>query len=129
MLDLSWYITLIKPAFTPPAWVFAPAWIFLYITIFVALAAFALTKSSRFKGFGYTYFIMQLIFNILWTPAFFILHNLQLSVTIIVILDILVMLNIIEFYKVSKFSALILIPYFLWIIFATYLNIGIMVLN
>lgn len=129
MLDLSWYSTLTKPVFTPPAWVFAPAWIFLYITIFTSLLLYTVTRSRQPKATGYTYFVMQMIFNILWTPAFFILHDFILSSIIIIILDILVFLNIIEFYKISKFSGIILLPYFLWILFATYLNIGILIQN
>ncbi len=129
MINLNWYSTLIKPALTPPAWVFAPAWIFIYITIFTSLLLFTVTRSRQSKAVGYTYFVMQMIFNLLWTPAFFILNDLKLSVIIIIILDILVLLNILEFYKISKFSGVILIPYFLWILFASYLNIGILLLN
>ncbi len=129
MIDLNWYSTLIKPALTPPAWVFAPAWIFLYITIFTSLLLFTVTRSRQSKAIGYTYFVMQIIFNLLWTPAFFVLNDLKLSTIIIIVLDILVLLNILEFYKISKFSGIILIPYFLWILFASYLNIGILLLN
>ncbi len=129
MLDLHWYSTLTKPTFTPPSWLFAPAWIFLYITIFVSLALYIFTKTYKPKGTGYILFVMQMIFNIMWTPAFFILHNLVLSSIIIIMLDILVFFNIKEFYKVSKLAAALLLPYFAWIIFATYLNIGILIYN
>lgn len=129
MIDLNWYSTLFKPAFTPPAWVFAPAWIFLYITIFASLALYIVKKSQKPKSIGYTYFAMQMFYNILWTPAFFILHDLTLATIIVVVMDILILLNIVEFYKISKFAGIILIPYFLWSIFATYLTIEIMVLN
>ena len=56
-------------------WVFAPAWIFLYITIFTALLLFTVTRTRRSKVLGYTYFIIQAVLNILWTPSFFILNN------------------------------------------------------
>ena len=78
---------------------------------------------------GYTYFILQVILNILWTPSFFILNNPALALIDIIALDIFVLLNIIEFYKISKFSGLLLIPYLLWLLFATYLNAGILILN
>lgn len=129
MIDLNWYSTLFKPALTPPALVFAPAWIFLYITILASLVLYIVKKSRKTKAIGYTYFAMQMIFNILWTPAFFVLHDLTLATIIVVVMDILILLNIIEFYKVSKFAGIILIPYFLWSIFATYLTIGILLLN
>ena len=129
MLDLTWYTTLEKPALTPPVWVFAPAWIFLYITIFAALLLFTVTRTRKSKIMGYTYFILQVILNILWTPSFFILNNPALALIDIIALDIFVLLNIIEFYKISKFSGLLLIPYLLWLLFATYLNAGILILN
>ena len=129
MLDLTWYTTLEKPALTPPVWVFAPAWIFLHITIFAALLLFTVTRTRKSKIMGYTYFILQVILNILWTPSFFILNNPALALIDIIALDIFVLLNIIEFYKISKFSGLLLIPYLLWLIFATYLNAGILILN
>ena len=106
MLDLTWYTTLEKPALTPPVWVFAPAWIFLYITIFAALLLFTVTRTRKSKIMGYTYFILQVILNILWTPSFFILNNPALALIDIIALDIFVLLNIIEFYKISKFSGL-----------------------
>lgn len=129
MLDLTWYTSLTKPALTPPSWVFAPAWVFLYVTIFIALLLFTLTESRKPKFLGYTYFIVQMVLNILWTPSFFILNNPTLALIDIIALDVFVLLNIIEFYKVSKFSGLLLVPYLLWLIFATYLNAGILILN
>lgn len=129
MLDLSWYTTLVKPAFTPPAWLFAPAWIFLYITIFVSLLLFTIIRTTKSKAAGYTYFILQIILNLLWTPLFFILNNPALAMIDIIMLDIFVLCTIYEFYKISKFSALLLVPYMLWLIFATYLNAGILILN
>ena len=67
--------------------------------------------------------------NFAWTPIFFGLKNIGLALAIIILLDILVLWNIIVFYKNSKPAGLILIPYLLWILFATYLNFGYFVLN
>lgn len=129
MLDLNWYNTLTKPFLTPPSWVFAPAWAILYASIFVALILFTIKKSRKSKIKGYVYFILQMFFNILWTPAFFILNNSILALCIIIGLDILAILNLKEFYRISKSAGLILIPYILWLLFATYLNLGIVILN
>lgn len=129
MLDLNWYNTLIKPFLMPPPWVFAPAWAILYASIFVALILFTIKKSRKSKIKGYLYFILQMFFNILWTPTFFILNNSILALCIIIALDILAILNLKEFYRISKSAGLILIPYILWLIFATYLNLGIVILN
>ena len=129
MLDTIWYDTLTKPFLTPPPEVFAPAWIILYITILVSLIIFTVTKSRKNKTRGYLCFLIQLLLNIAWTPVFFSMENIILALIIIILLDIFVFFTIKEFYKISQSAAGILIPYFIWIIFATYLNIGILILN
>ena len=129
MIDLTWYHTLTKPMFTPPSGVFTPAWVFLYVLIIVSLLIFITAKSKKKKKEGYIYFGLQMLFNILWTPAFFVLKNPALAFGVVIVLDILAFLNIREFYKISKLSGFLLIPYFLWLIFATYLNAGILFLN
>lgn len=129
MLDLNWYYNLNHPPLTPPAWVFQPAWAFLYTTIFVAFILYAFKKTIKVKALGFALFFIQLLVNFCWTPAFFIMHNTGLALVILVLLDILVIWTIVEFYKVSKTSALLLLPYALWILFATYLNAGFHILN
>ena len=129
MYNTFWYDTLAKPFLTPPPEVFAPAWIILYIIIIVSLIIFTLTKTRKNKTIGYFYFLIQLLLNIAWTPVFFYMENIILALIIIILLDIFVFFTIKEFYKISYIAAGILIPYFIWIIFATYLNIGILILN
>ena len=129
MFDLNWYYNLNHPPLTPPSWVFQPAWAFLYTTIFVAFIIFAFKKTNRDKKLGYALFFIQLGVNFCWTPAFFYAHNTGLALVILVLLDILVIWMIKEFFKVSRTSAFIIIPYLLWILFATYLNFGIHLQN
>ncbi len=129
MFDTEWYNLLIKPPLTPPAQIFGPAWIILYLTIFVSLILFTTKRGGQDKVNGYIYFIIQLLLNIIWTPLFFMQKNAGLAFIDIVLLDIFVFLTVKEFYKTSKASAIILIPYFLWVLFATYLNGGILFLN
>ena len=129
MFDTEWYNLLIKPPFTPPAWIFAPAWVFLYLTILVSLILFTTKHRGQNKVNGYIYFIIQLLLNIIWVPLFFIQKNVGLAFIDIIFLDVFVFLTIKEFYKTSQSSAIILIPYFIWILFATYLNCGILFLN
>lgn len=128
MFKSIWYYNLNKPPLTPPDWIFLPIWSILYLTIFIALVLY-IFKPAKNKKSGYIYFVLQLIFNFLWTPAFFYLQNIPLSLIIIILLNILVILTIQSFYKVSKLSGLILIPYFIWLLFATYLNMEYFVLN
>ena len=129
MFNTIWYDTLAKPFLTLPSEVFAPAWIILYITILASLIVFTITKTRRNKIKGYTCFLIQLLLNIAWAPVFFTMENIVLALIIILLLDIFVILTIKEFYKISQISAGILLPYLIWIIFATYLNIGILILN
>ncbi len=129
MFNTIWYDTLTKPFLNPPSWVFSYAWGILYLMIFIALVFYIKEKTFVSKRRGYVYFFLQLIFNFLWTPVFFILNNIPLSVLVILILDALVILNIKSFYKISKLSAYLLVPYLFWILFATYLNISILLLN
>lgn len=129
MINLEWYATLNKPLLTPPDWIFSPAWIVLYITIFVSLIIFTTTVTRKGKIKGYVLFILQLLLNILWTPVFFVFKNVGLALVIIILLDVLVYFTIKNFYKVSKQAGIILLPYFVWILYATYLNAGIYFLN
>ena len=129
MFNYTWYQTLNQPVFAPPAWVFSPVWTVLYISIFVSLVFYAKSFKTNSKAWGYTLFVLQMLANLAWTPIFFGLKNIGLALAVIILLDILVLWNIIVFYKNSKPAGLILIPYFLWILFATYLNYGYFVLN
>ena len=128
MFKSVWYYNLTKPPLAPPDWIFPPVWSILYFSMLVALLLY-LFKPTQNKKSGYIYFIAQLFLNLLWTPAFFYLQNIVLALIVIILLDIFVILTIKSFYKVSKISCLILIPYLVWILFATYFNIGYLVLN
>ena len=128
-MDLTWYNTLNKPAFTPPSWVFAPAWTVLYLMIFLSFMIFIMTKTMQDKTLGVSLFLVQLILNFLWSPVFFYWKNITLSFVIIILLLGFLLMTIINFYKISKWSAILLIPYLLWICYATYLNYGFMMMN
>ncbi len=127
MFDSIWYDTLNKPLLNPPAEIFKPAWIILYITIFLALLIY--TKQKKRQVRGYVYFIIQLVLNLIWAPLFFGMHNILAAFIDIVLLNVFVILTIKEFYKASKASAIILIPYLIWILFAAYLNFSILMNN
>ena len=128
MFKSVWYYNLTKPPLAPPDWIFPPVWSTLYFSMLVALLLY-LFKPSQNKKSGYIYFIAQLILNLLWTPTFFYLQNIVLALIVIILLDIFVILTIKSFYKVSKISGVILIPYLIWILFATYLNLGYLILK
>lgn len=129
MLNYNWYQNLNQPPLTPPAWIFPPVWTILYLSMGIALFLYARKKTDQNKSWGYVLFFTQLLTNFAWSPTFFGLKNVGLALALVILMDILVLFNIIEFSKVSKSSARILIPYFIWILFATYLNLGILILN
>ncbi len=128
MFKSVWYYNLTKPPLAPPDWIFPSVWSILYFSMLIALLLY-LFKPAQNKKSGYIYFAVQLILNLLWAIVFFYLKNMFLALIVIILLDIFVILTIKSFYKVSKISGLILIPYLIWILFATYLNIGYLVLN
>lgn len=129
MIDYSWYQTLVQPPFQPPSWLFTPMWIFLYILMAISLVFYIKTKTFESKTRGYVLFIIQLLLNLSWSPIFFGMKNISLALIVILFLDLFVLLNIIEFKKISPKASILLIPYLLWILFATYLNLGYFILN
>lgn len=129
MQDSLWYYSLNKSPLTPPAAVFPIAWTILYIMIALSLFFYIKDGLRQEKIIPLVIFITQIILNLLWTPVFFESHDIKLAFFIIIALIILVFVNIILFYKKSKTAAFLLIPYFLWLIFAAYLNYEIIKLN
>lgn len=128
MYNSLWYYSLTKPELCPPDSIFAPIWSVLYATMIISIIIYTLSFGKN-KFFGYLYFIVQASLNLIWPFAFFYLKNVVLAFFIIILLDILVILTISRFYRVSKIAAILLVPYFVWIIFATYLNFGYLILN
>ena len=118
------YNTLIKPAFSPPAYLFPIVWTILYFLMGISYALIE-NISRKTKNIYY----IQLTFNALWSILFFILKWRLISVIWIIILDILVIIMIIQMYKQKKIAGLLQIPYLIWLLFATYLNLFIYILN
>ena len=127
MFRSFWYLNLTKPMFSPPNWVFAPAWTILYALIIISFIIY-LNSSSRSK-IGYVYFAIQMFLNLIWPYVFFGLKSIKGGLFVIILLIIFVILTMFEFFKSSNLAFILLIPYFLWILFALYLNIGYMILN
>lgn len=129
MYDSLWYDSLTKPTFQPPAWIFSPVWIILYGTLLAAVILYSVTITNKRKAGGYICFIVHMVLNLLWSPVFFYLHKMDIALFILVIMDLTAVFIITKFFQISKISGAILIPYFLWLMFATYLNFEIMILN
>lgn len=124
----NWYAGLEKPPLLPPNEVFGPVWSVLYLLMGVALFLVWVAPKRR-SGKYYLAFFTQLILNALWSLVFFGLHQPWIGFVIIVILIAAIAWNIREFAKISKPASSLQVPYLLWVLFATYLTIGIAVLN
>jgi len=126
----TWYSTLVKPSFQPPNWLFGPVWTILYILM--GISAFLIWESGapkKVKNTAIIIFLVQLGLNALWSPIFFTLHMLLLALVEIIILWIAILITMIKFYRISKPASILLVPYFLWVSFASFLSFHIWLLN
>lgn len=124
----SWYAQLDKPPLLPPNELFGPVWTLLYILMGIALALIILHKASNKKQ-AYTWFGVQLALNTLWSIVFFGLHQTWIAAVIIVALIISIIMTMKKFHALVPATLWMLVPYLAWVCFATYLNIGVAVLN
>jgi tryptophan-rich sensory protein len=124
-----WYAALDKPSFNPPGWIFGPVWITLYIMMGISFYLIWIKNDLPNFGLITSVFILQLVLNAFWSIIFFGLHSPFYALIEIVSLWISILICIILFYKVSKISAYLMIPYLLWVSFASILNFYIWKLN
>ncbi len=126
----TWYLTLKKPFFTPPSWLFAPVWSLIYVLMGIALGrVIFFINHNKLNKIGLYYFGGQLLFNGLWSFVFFGLRNHILGLLVIIFLLFLIQRTIKWFRVIDILSAQIFYTYFIWVIFATLLNAGIVFLN
>lgn len=149
----TWYAYLNKPFFAPPNWIFGPVWTILYFMMGVSF--FLIWKlesekknmgireliqvffnkikgsknSSEKRKSAQKYFLIQLGLNFIWSPVFFGLRSPFIALFIIAAMWFFIVLTIKKFYPLSKLSAYLLVPYLLWVSFASILNLAIVILN
>lgn len=125
-----WYEDLKKSSLNPPDIVFNIVWPILYILMLTSIIIFYKSYSDNFwVSFGFIFFATQLILNILWPIIFFRFHKVLLSFFIILAIIFFVILTMNQFIKVNCTSAILLLPYLIWLILASYLNLFIYVSN
>ena len=127
----TWYVTIEKPSFNPPNWIFAPVWTTLYILMGIGAGLVwqqIETKRQEVKS-ALVFFFIQLALNALWSLLFFGLKNPLLALIEIVVLLLMIYETFIKFNKLNKFAGYMFIPYLLWVGFATILNGAIWWLN
>jgi translocator protein len=126
----TWYLTLNKPIFNPPSWLFGPVWISLYFLMGLSLyLVWNKGLKSRHSKITISIFGIQLFLNTLWSIIFFGFKLPLIAFIEIIFLWMAILVIIIYFYKMSKTAAYLLVPYILWVSFAAVLNFFIYYLN
>ncbi len=126
----DWYLLLQKPSWNPPGWLFGPVWTILYIMIAVSgWLVLIKAKPSQQKQHAFIVYTLQLVCNLAWSYFFFFLKNPGFALVDVVGLLVLIGINIKMFTHLYRPAAILLIPYFIWTLFATILNGFIWTLN
>lgn len=124
--DSLWYATIKKPYYNPPSWIFAPIWTLLYI--FMGIALGSLWRQRDQKKISLYLFGLQLFYNLAWSPLFFKWHRIDLALldSILLLLAVIALLFVM---RSNRTVLLLLLPYLLWVIYATILNGALYILN
>jgi translocator protein len=125
----TWYTQLRKPEWTPPNWIFGPAWTTLYLMM--AISAWLVWRSSDSYSarFALALFAIQLVLNTMWSIVFFGLHEVGPAFGEILLLWMMIIATAVAFLPFSLLAAWLLIPYIVWVAFASYLNFRIWQMN
>ena len=122
----EWYRSLQKPAWNPPSWLFGPVWTVLYVLNALAAWRVYLAKDH---GLAIGVWVLHLIPNALWSYFFFGMKRMDYALVDITLLLCGIVTTIVLFYRRDKLSGLMLVPYFLWVSFASVLNWTLMSMN
>lgn len=124
----GWYAGLVKPFFAPPNWVFGPVWTLLFV--FMGIAVYLVSVS---RGVGVRValwlFVIHLLFNFLWSFLFFFMKRPDLAYVEILVLWYLIWVLRKKFVRINRLSGCLLVPYLVWVGFASFLNLAIVILN
>ena len=125
----AWYVSLAKPALTPPGWVFPVAWSTLYVLLGLSVAMIADARGARARGMAIGLFALQFVGNLAWTPLFFGAHKVLAALALIVAILVLTIITTLLFARIRRVAAWLLVPYMVWLSFAGALTWGIHRLN
>lgn len=118
----AWFDALDLPEITPPGWVFGAAWTVIYVLIGLSLAMVLQAKGARGRGFALILFFVQLIANFAWTPVFFGAQQVSLALYLIIFILAVTIATTFAVAPIRKAAAWLLLPYMLWLSFASILN-------
>ncbi|MXP43253.1 TspO/MBR family protein [Allopontixanthobacter sediminis] len=127
--DSAWFQSLVRPdIFPPPMW-FGIVWSILYVMLGFALALVCSAWGARGRTAAIVMFLVQLAVNLAWSPIFFGQHQITGGLILIAVLDVLVIVTAVMFWRARKLAAVLMLPYLAWILFATVLNYEFLRLN
>lgn len=122
----EWYAALNKPSFNPPAWIFGPVWTVLYVMI--AVAGWRIWRVGP-KSSAMLWWFVHMVLNAAWSPTFFGAQQMGLALVVIVALWLAIAATIRAAWPIDRPAALLLVPYWAWVSFATVLNAALWKLN
>jgi benzodiazapine receptor len=122
----DWYLGLPKPSWNPPNAVFGPVWTVLYLAMAIADWLVWRVRDESDITLAQTLFVVQLVLNVLWSVAFFGFRSPLAGLVVIALLWLAILATIVAFSQVSVLAAAILVPYLLWVTFASFLNAAIL---
>lgn len=124
----TWYQALDKPIWNPPNWLFAPVWLTLYLLMGWAAAIVYKTKDLQ-RTWALIIYGLQLLVNIGWSLVFFGYESILGGLIAIGVLAFLIAVNLFLFWRIDQRAGWLLVPYFVWVLFAAFLNLNILLLN
>ncbi len=125
----TWYAGLNKPSFNPPNWIFGPMWTTLYLLMGISFYMIWKIPPSPARTQAIRIFVIQFVLNFCWSIIFFSMHQIGWALVEIIAMWVCILLTILQFRKLSTTAAVLLIPYLLWVSFASLLNGSIWQLN
>lgn len=118
-----------RPSWAPPPWLFGPVWTVLYVLMAVAGWRAWCAGPGRARGQAMAWFAANLVLNAAWTPLFFALGQRTTALFEIVLLDVVVVVTTVLFWRRDRLAGALLLPYLAWSLYATALNGAIVALN
>lgn len=118
----AWFDGLVKPAIYPPPATFGVVWSALYVMMGLALAMVLAARGAPGRGAAIAVFAVQFALNLAWSPLFFGAHRITAALILLGALDVAVIVTLLLFRRVRPLAATLLLPYLVWILFATLLN-------
>jgi translocator protein len=123
--DNPWYAALIKPDIVPPGWVFGAVWTVLYVMLGIVLAILIHARGARNRWLAIGLFGVQFLLNLIWSPLFFGAHQVSLATGLLLAILVIAIAATVAIRQVRPIAAWLMLPYLVWLGFASVLNLSI----